>query len=111
MSILSDVKKLVGIEDETAFDSEIVMHINTALFTLSQLGVKPLAVYPSISGSSEIWSDVFETRKDLEAIKSYVGLRVRLLFDPPQSSSVSQSIEKQIEQLEWRINVQAETPM
>lgn len=107
-SILTSIKKLLGITEEyTAFDSDITMHINSVFLTLSQLGVGPVNGF-SISSKEEVWIDFIESSNLLNAVKSYVYLKVRLLFDPPTSSSAVDSINRMISEFEWRINVEAE---
>jgi hypothetical protein len=106
-SILNSIKKLLGIElDESHFDQELIMHINSALMTLNQIGVGENCV--SITSEDDLWTSVTETNTNLEAVKLYVYLKVRLVFDPPTSAFVLDSIERQINQLEWRLNVQVE---
>lgn len=108
-SILTSVKKLLGIEEEYEhFDPEIIMHINSAFLYLNQLGVGPREGF-SIQGSTETLTDFIGDRTDLEAIKTYLYLRVRLLFDPPQMGYLVDAITKQITELEWRFNIQMET--
>jgi hypothetical protein len=106
-SILTSIKKLLG-PDETYdhFDPDIIIHINSMLMVLTQLGVGPAEGF-SISDKSAVWTD-FVPEKNVEAIKTYVYLKVRLIFDPPQSSALIAAIEKQITELEWRINVMVE---
>lgn len=104
-SILTSVKKLLGIADEiTDFDTDIVIHINTVLGILNQLGVGPSEGF-SITDKTSTWSDFISNAKNLETVKSYVGLKVRLLFDPSTSSAVADSINRLVSELEWRINV------
>lgn len=104
-SILTSIKKLLGItEDYEHFDQDVIMHINSALSVLTQLGVGPEAGF-SIEDSSTIWSDFVGNTSKLEFIKTYVYLKVRLVFDPPTSSAVIDAINRQISELEWRINV------
>ena len=106
--ILDSVKILLGITDvDLNFDEEIIMHINSVFMTLNQLGVGPTTVF-KISSHEETWEDFTEGRLDLEAVKSYIYLKVRLLFDPPQNSFLVNSIEKQINELEWRLQLQVE---
>lgn len=108
-SVLQSIKKLLGItNDYTQFDTDIIMHINTVFSILTQLGVGPSEGF-SITGNEAMWID-FLTDEDprLEAAKSYMYLKVRLLFDPPLSSAVMESINRQISELEWRLNVAAE---
>lgn len=105
-SILITIKKLLGIAaDYTHFDSDIIVHINSVFMTLNQLGVGPEE--PAfISSELETWSEIFGTTRNVEAIKSYVYLKVRLLFDPPASSSVLEAMNKQAAEYEWRLNIQ-----
>ena len=109
-SILQSIKKLLGIAPEyEVFDTDIVMHINSVFFILQQLGVGPKTGF-KIEGGTETWSDFLPDSPNLESVKSYVYLRVRLLFDPPLNSSVIESINCQISEYEWRLNAQAEFP-
>ena len=107
-SILTSIKKLLGPEEDyTHFDTDIVIHINTALFRLHQLGVGPKEGM-TIKDKTQTWSEFFLDRTDLEAVKTYVYLKVRLVFDPPQTSFLLAAINDQIKELEWTLNVQAE---
>lgn len=107
-SILTSIKKLLGIAEEYEhFDSDIIMHINDVFMTLNQIGVGS-SVF-RISGNTETWSDFLGNRTDLEAVKTYVYRKVRLAFDPPTSSAHIDAINRSISELEWRINLQAET--
>lgn len=104
-SILTSIKKLLGIEEDYEhFDDDIIMHINSAFFILTQLGVGPIDGF-SISDSSSTWSDFVSDINKLESVKTYIYLNVRMLFDPPQSSTHIDAIKRTIEQLEWRLNV------
>lgn len=106
-SILKSVKKVLGLhEDYDAFDVDIVMHINTAFFTLNQLGVGPEGGF-EIKDASLKWEDFLGSEKDLNAVQSYVFVRVRLLFDRPETSYGIQALERQANELEWRLEVQA----
>ena len=110
-NILSSIKKLLGIPtEETAFDSDIIMHINSVFMILTQLGVGPSDGF-TISDDYGLWSDFIPDGQNLELVKSYMYMKVRLLFDPPTNSSVLTSMEKTINEFEWRLNVQAETKM
>ena len=105
-SILDSIKKLLGISDEyTQFDSDIIMHINTVFMNLTQLGVGPDTGF-FIEDKSAVWSDFVDLENEIQlnAVKTYVYLKVKLLFDPPLSSSVVQSINNMILELEWRLN-------
>lgn len=110
-SILTSIKKLLGIaESYKQFDTDIIIHINSALMVLNQLGVGPSQGF-SIKDETNTWSEFIpEDRYDMESIKSYVYMKVRLLFDPPASSAAITSMEKLISELEFRINVAAESP-
>lgn len=108
-NILSSTKKLLGIPtEETAFDSDIIMHINSVFVILNQLGVGPSSGF-SISDDYALWSDFIPDGQNLELVKSYMYMKVRLMFDPPTNSSVLTSMEKTISEFEWRLNVQSET--
>ena len=110
-NILSSIKKLLGIPtEETAFDSDIIMHINSVFMILNQLGIGPTNGF-TISDDYALWSDFIPDGQNLELVKSYMYMKVRLLFDPPTNSSVLTSMEKTINEFEWRLNVQAETKM
>ena len=107
-SILTSIKKLLGISSEyTQFDGDIIIHINSTFMTLNQLGVGP--DHPVfISSEMETWESLLGDSKSLEAVKSYVYLKVKLLFDPPTSSFVLNSIKESINELECRLLIQAE---
>ena len=110
-NILSSIKKLLGIPtEETAFDSDIIMHINSVFMILNQLGIGPTNGF-TISDDYALWSDFIPDGQNLELVKSYMYMKVRLMFDPPGSSAVLSAMEKSISEFEWRLNVQAETKM
>lgn len=102
-SILTSIKKLLGIgADYTQFDADVIMHINSVFFTLKQLGVGPVNGF-RIQDNSEVWEDFLSEEESIEAVKSYMYLRVRLLFDPNSlSAAVIQSMKEQIAEYEWR---------
>lgn len=107
-SILNSIKKLLGISsDYTNFDQDIIIHINTVFMTLAQLGIGVDKKF-RIEDDTTTWSDFLSEDDNLESIKTYIYLRVRLLFDPPTSSAIIESINNTIRELEWRLNVQAE---
>lgn len=107
-SILNSTKKLLGIaEDYDAFDTDIVMHINSVFNTLSQLGLHPTDGF-AIKDEDSVWSDYIDNQKLYNSVKTYMYLKVRLLFDPPTTSFAIESFAKQIAEYEWRINVQIE---
>lgn len=107
-SILTTTKKLCGIEEtDTSFDDDIIVFINGVLFTLNQVGVGPAEGF-SISDKNAKWTDLVGERKDLDGVKTYIYLKTRLMFDPPQSSFLVDAIKDQIKEFEWRLNIQAE---
>jgi hypothetical protein len=107
-SILTSVKKALGIEEEyTHFDPDIIMFINAVLMQLTQIGVGPDTGFV-ITGKDETWDTFLGGKTDIEAVKTFVCLKVKLMFDPPSSSFVLEAIERQLKELEWRINVQVD---
>lgn len=109
-SILASIKKMLGITEEyNVFDTDIIMHINSVFFTLTQLGVGPPDGF-TIQDETAVWCDFIPDGANLEAVKSYVYLKVKLLFDPPLSSAVTEAINKQINEFEWRLNVAVDPP-
>jgi hypothetical protein len=107
-SILTSTKNVLGIaEDYTVFDLDIITHINTAFSTLTQLGVGPVNGF-MIEDETAVWDDFIAGDDQYNSVKTYVYLRVRMLFDPPQTSYLIAATERQIEQLEWRLNVHRE---
>lgn len=107
-SILTSIKKLLGVaEDYKQFDSDIIMHINTVILNLTQLGIGPSTGFYIEDEYSE-WGDFLQDETKLQAVKSYIYLKVKLLFDPPLSGSVIESMNHMISELEWRLNVAAE---
>ena len=108
-SILISIKKILGITEEyTHFDQDIIMHINSVFMVLTQIGIGPSEGF-FIEDDSATWDDFLQEDKTIEAVKSYMGLKVQLLFDPPLSSSVMESKKRLIDEFEWRLNVQAES--
>lgn len=108
-SILTSIKKLLGIAEEyTQFDSDIIMHINSTFMILTQMGVGPANGF-MIEDDISTWSEFLGEDTNLEAVKSYVYLRVKLLFDPPSGGSVADSMKRMIDEFEWRLNVTAES--
>lgn len=107
-SILTSVKKVLGIpEYYEHFDQDILLHLNSVMSILHQLGVGPENGFV-VEDDSTTWSDLFDGDIDtnkMTYVKSYVCLRVRLLFDPPASSGAIDAMERQMRELEWRITV------
>jgi hypothetical protein len=107
-SILTETKKALGIEElVTVFDTELCMHITSVLGTLNQLGVGPESGL-EVSDATTPWADLLLMDLKLSPVRSYVLLRVKMIFDPPQSSWHVVAMKEQIEQLEWRINAARE---
>lgn len=107
-SILNSTKKILGIsEDYTAFDTDIITHINTAFSILTQLGVGPVGGF-MIENADAVWADFLDGDNQYNSIKTYVYLKVRQLFDPPTTSYLISAYERQVQELEWRISVHRE---
>lgn len=104
-SILTSVKKILGITEEyTHFDDDLIMHINTILMALTQMGIGNRS-YFHIESADSTWADFISDKVDIDAIKTYVALRVKLIFDPPQSSTHLQAIQETIKECEWRMYI------
>lgn len=107
-SILQGTKKILGLpEDYTPFDLDVLIHINSALSTLNQLGIGPDDGFMIENGDAE-WVDFLGSDLRLNPVKTYVYLRVKMLFDPPATSFHLQAMKEQIQELEWRLNVHRE---
>lgn len=107
-SILTSIKKLLGISEEyTHFDDDLIMHINSVFLVLTQLGVGPEQGFV-IEDDTSYWTDFIEDSIQLQAVKSYMYLKVKLLFDPPLSSAVIESTNHTIAEYEWRLRLAAE---
>lgn len=103
-SILKDIKKLIGPSIAyNVFNTDIVININAAFFTLYQLGVGPQDKAFTIIDSDAVWKDFCEDETVIAAVKQYVYLKVRLIFDPPTSTNVHQAYQDQVNELEWRL--------
>lgn len=106
-SILMTVRKACQVPEwDSGFDTELIIHTNTILMRLNQLGVGPKNGF-YITGTEETWAS-FVGSDEFKMVQSYVTLRVKLLFDPPSSSFVLESMKNQIAEFEWLLNVQAE---
>lgn len=108
-SILLTIKKMLGgsLVETDHFDMDIIININSVLMQLGQLGIGPTEGF-IIQDEYAIWSEFLLERKDLIAVQAYIYLKVKQVFDPPTSSFVLDSVDRQIKELEWRLNVQAE---
>lgn len=101
-TILNTIKKLLGIQQEYEyFDEDIMIHINTAFATLNQLGVGPAEGF-YMDDKTALWDD-YITSINMQMIKSYIYLKVRILFDPPTSSVLMDSMNRSIAEMEWRL--------
>lgn len=108
-SILTSIKKLIGIASAyTNFDVDIILDINSVFMDLNQLGVGPNDGF-EIHDTQTKWVDFIESGVLLNAVKSYMYLKVKMLFDPPSSSVAVESINRLIDRFEWRINVAVES--
>ena len=104
-SILTSIKKMLGVaEDYIEFDEDIITHINSVFLNLTQLGVGPEEGF-MIEDDTAVWEDFIVDSIKLQAVKTYMYPKVKLLFDPPLSSSVTESFTRMIAELEWRLNV------
>lgn len=107
-SILTSVKKMVGDDmDSDYFDPEIIMDINLAFMTLTQIGIGPSTGF-FISDVNNSWSEFLDDRTDLEAVKNLVYLKTKLIFDPPSSAFVLDAMERGIAEITWRLSIKAE---
>ena len=107
-SIFLTIKKMLGLDpDYDAFNLDILVDINSALMSLNQLGVGPISGF-TVTGENETWTDLLGEVSNLEAVKSYIFLKVKSMFDAPSSSYAVDSLNKMIAEHEWRIMIQAE---
>ena len=109
-SIFNSVKKVVGLlGDDDSFDEDILLHINSVVSTLRQLGLSiPSDFY--VRDDVQTWRDLLGEFRDLDLVKSYMTMKVRLMFDPPSSSFGLKSMEEMVKEYEWRINVLTDQP-
>lgn len=104
-SILNDVKKLLGLDvDYKAFDSDVIIHINSAFSHLNQLGLGPQEGF-MIHNEADQWDEVLGSDPNLNLVKTYVYLKTRLAFDPPTTSFAIEAIKEQLKEQEWRISI------
>ena len=105
-SILTSIKKLLGIEEEyEQFDPDIIMHINTVFTLLKRMGVGPSKGF-SIQDAEATWNDFMgeDPNAILESVKTYIYLKVKMIFDPPNGSAVTEAIKENIKELEWSLH-------
>jgi hypothetical protein len=102
-SILTSIKEMLGPSAEDKhFDPEIIMHINTFMLDLTQIGIGPWSGF-TIESDEAVWSDFISDRKDYEAVKTYLYLNVKLVFDPPASSTIVEAMKSQSDKILWRL--------
>lgn len=107
-SILNSIKKMIGIDPDCVdFDTTIINHINSAFMTLNQLGVGPVNGY-RIKNNSNEWKEYIKETDDIDAVKDYIYLKVKMIFDPPINGSIIESYKENIKELEWRLMVKSE---
>lgn len=107
-SILTSIKKLLGIEEDyEQFDFDIITHINSVFAILTQLGVGPSEGF-SITDKYTTWDDYISNDAIIHPVKTYMGLKVKQMFDPPDRSTIADASNKVINELEWRILIQAD---
>jgi hypothetical protein len=107
-SILDGIKRICSIDPSyTVFDDQIVMHVNSVFMVLNQLGIGPDSGF-MIEDNSVTWDAFVGTDNNLNSVKTYMGLRVRMLFDPPQNSFVINAMNEQIQMFEWRLSTKRE---
>jgi hypothetical protein len=107
-SILTDVKQTLGLDEAyVAFDLDVLMHINSAFATLNQLGIGPAEGF-MIEDATPEWDAFLGDDLKLNSVKTYIYLSVRLVFDPPTTSYLIDSLRKQLDELTWRINTYRE---
>lgn len=107
-SILVSVKKDLGIaSDDEAFDPDVIRCTNSALSILNQLGVGPEGGF-SITGDTETWTDFMGNNNKLELVKTYVSMKAKQFFDPPQTGPLATALDNSLKELEWRITIAAD---
>ena len=104
-SILDSVKKMCNVaEDDPSFDQDLILYINSAFMTIMQEWHGMDHAFRVVDGS-ETWDDLLADDTDFEGVKELVGLKVRMVFDPPSNSSVMQALKDEIQNLEWRLYI------
>ena len=107
-SILNTIKKMLGMEaDYNAFDTDIIMNINSAIMILRQLGIGPPKGF-SITGETETWDDLVGSSKLYDGVKTYIYLKVKSVFDPSTSTAASEASKEMIKELEWRLSSESD---
>lgn len=107
-NILTSIKKLLGIyEENTDFDTDIIIHINSVITILNQLGIGPDKGFEIDDNTT--WGDYLDDDTKLNSVKTYIYLKVKLIFDPPMSSAIKEANKQMIDELEWRLNLYHES--
>lgn len=109
-SILGSIRKMIGgiADEESPFDPDLIIHINSVFAIVNQLGVGPKEPY-SITDESETWDDFWGDNDVINMVKSYMYLKTKIIFDPPTSGVLHEALERQITEFEWRLSVQGDT--
>lgn len=109
-SILDNTKKLLGIDTtDESFDTDVITLINSTIFSLSQMGIGPINGF-IVTSKDDVWTDwISTTTINLEGVKTYLYLKVKIVFDPPSNSTVIESFNKNMQELEWRMMLAVET--
>ena len=108
-SILDGIKSMLGPSyDDDSFDTDITIHINSCFTTLRQLGIGPENGY-RIKDSENVWNEFVKDEEMLDSVKTYIYLKVKVVFDPPLNAALLESFTNQIKELEWRLNVSVES--
>lgn len=104
-SILTSIKKFIGIpEDYKVFDPDLILLINSEFSTLHQVGVGTSSAF-RIEDESSVWSDFSGDKDYIESVKELIGIRVKMIFDPPANSFVMEALKSKADELTWRLNV------
>ena len=104
-SILNSIKKFIGLSDAyTAFDPDLIILINSEFSTLHQVGVGTSSAF-KIEDESSVWSDFSGDKDYIESVKELIGIRVKMIFDPPANSFVMEALKSKADELTWRLNV------
>ena len=107
-SILSTIKAMLDIDlDDTSFDVDVITNINSAFSSLNLIGVGPTLGY-SIAGLDETWSDFIGDNNRLMGVKTYIYMKAKLIFDPPNNSFKVAAMERQLEESGWTLGIQSE---
>lgn len=108
-SILTSIKKMLGITESCeSFDPDIIIHINSVFVILNQMGIGTESIF-SISDKTSTWDQFLNDDKTIDSVKTYMYMKVRSMFDPPTNSIVADSMKRLTDELEWRLNLSAET--